>query len=127
MKYIKLLQMKKIILKILPKKFVTFISYKPIRLIIDILNSKATFSYSQQGEDLVLNKVFEKKWGGFFVDVGAFEPKKYSNTYKLSLSGWTGINIEPNPNKYKLFQKERKKDINLNIGINNLTWHFKLL
>ena len=55
--------------------------------------------------------------GWVFVDIGAFHPEKYSNTHLLSKLGWTGINIEPNPDQFIFFEKERKKDINLNIGI----------
>jgi FkbM family methyltransferase len=111
--------MKKLLLKIIPPKVLTFFAYKPLRLIKDIMDSKANFSYSQQGEDLVVSKIFNKKWGGFFIDVGAFDPKTYSNTYKLHLAGWTGINIEPNPDNFSIFMKKRKRDINLNIGINS--------
>ena len=38
-------------------------------------------SYSQFGEDLVLQKIFLDRSDGFYVDVGAFHPKYYSNTY----------------------------------------------
>ena len=30
--------------------------------------------------------------------------------------GWYGINIEPLPEKYRLFEKFRKRDINLQLG-----------
>jgi FkbM family methyltransferase len=83
----------------------------------EILNSDVSLSYSQQSEDIVLIKIFNKKWGGCFVDIGAFHPKKYSNTHLLTKLGWTGINIEPNPDQFIFFEKKRKKDINLNIGI----------
>ena len=33
--------------------------------------------------------------------------------------GWKGINIEPNPDQFKLFRKHRKQDINLNFGISD--------
>ncbi|MDD4989683.1 MAG: FkbM family methyltransferase [Candidatus Pacebacteria bacterium] len=60
----------------------------------------------------------EKKMG-FYVDVGAYHPMHISNTYKFYRRGWKGIQIEPNYNKFTLFQKYRPNTINLNIGVGN--------
>ena len=78
-------------------------------------------SYSQEGEDFILERIFRDKKDGFYVDIGAFHPFKYSNTQKLYQKGWSGINIEPNENNIKLFKIARKRDINLNfaLGIRN--------
>jgi hypothetical protein len=38
-------------------------------------------SYSQEGEDLILRRIFEHKQKGFYVDVGAYHPFLFSNTY----------------------------------------------
>lgn len=78
-------------------------------------------SYSQQGEDLTLLRLLEGKADGFYIDIGAFHPIKYSNTYLFYLKGWTGINIEPNPDVRNEFLKQRKNDLNLNIAIGNTT------
>ncbi|MDO8843289.1 FkbM family methyltransferase [Methylicorpusculum sp.] len=72
---------------------------------------------SQEGEDLVLAKIFNARKSGFYVDVGAHHPMRFSNTYKFYKRGWRGINIEPNPEVIGLFKKFRSRDINLNIGI----------
>lgn len=72
--------------------------------------------YSQFGEDVILSKILKEK-DGFYVDVGAYHPKHFSNTYLLFQRGWKGINIDPNPLTIKLFNKYRKKDVNLQIGI----------
>jgi len=76
-------------------------------------------SYSQEGEDMVLRSFFEgkKKYKGFFVDVGAHHPYRYSNTLHFYQQGWRGINIEPTPGAIKAFNIFRRHDINLNIGI----------
>jgi len=74
-------------------------------------------SYSQMREDLVIDKLLGYKKNGFYVDVGAYDPHKFSNTKRFYLKGWTGINIEPNPKKHSKFLKKRENDINLNIGI----------
>lgn len=73
-------------------------------------------SYSQNGEDLVLAKLISKK-KGFYVDIGAYDPTRYSNTKKFYDKGWRGINIEPEITKISKFQKYRKRDINLNVGV----------
>jgi FkbM family methyltransferase len=78
--------------------------------------SGRAFTYSQTGEDLILS-LFLDKSAGFYVDIGANHPHLFNNTSLFYNRGWTGINIEPNPNKIKLFKRLRKRDINLNIGI----------
>lgn len=100
-----MLSLKKIILKYIPVN--KFLSKK---------------SYSQEGEDMVLNSYFENNKGykGFFVDVGAHHPYRYSNTMYFYKNGWQGINIEPTPGAIKLFKTFRTRDINLNIGISTV-------
>ena len=78
-------------------------------------------SYSQEGEDMVIRSFFEgmKNYKGYYVDVGAHHPYRYSNTLHFYQKGWRGINIEPTPGGIKLFNIFRRKDINLNIGISD--------
>lgn len=73
-------------------------------------------SWSQEGEDLVLRKIFAAQLG-FYVDVGAHHPYRYSNTYFLYKSGWSGINIDALPAAVDLFNRVRPKDINLQLGV----------
>lgn len=73
--------------------------------------------YSQYGEDVVLLSIFEKQCEGFYVDVGAHHPTRYSNTYLLYKRGWRGINIDANPASIKLFKRDRPKDINILSGV----------
>ncbi|UMY15561.1 FkbM family methyltransferase [Methylobacterium organophilum] len=78
------------------------------------LNPHAYISYSQFGEDLLIDILFHGKTDpGFYVDVGAHHPKRLSNTYLLYKKGWRGINIEGAPNLIKLFEIERPEDINI--------------
>ncbi|XDD41527.1 FkbM family methyltransferase [Leptospira sp. WS60.C2] len=74
-------------------------------------------SYSQEGEDMVLRDFFGDQKHGFYVDVGAYDPFRFSNTNYFYELGWNGINIEPSPDGFKQFQKFRKRDQNLNLGI----------
>lgn len=75
------------------------------------------FSYSQAGEDLVLNSLLLEKENGFYVDIGAYHPVFLSNTYLFYKKGWTGIQIEPNKKRSKLFRKKRKNSLTLEFGI----------
>ena len=76
-------------------------------------------SYSLEGEDLILLRLFLERHHGFYMDVGALHARRFSNTHLLSKKGWRGCNIEPNSELLKGFEKERPQDINLNIGISD--------
>lgn len=92
--------------------------YWPIRKFYDDkLNPFYIKSYSQEGEDLILNRILGEKKGGFYIDVGAHHPKRFSNTFFFYKRGWHGINIEARPGSKKLFDKFRPRDINLEIPI----------
>ena len=75
------------------------------------------FCYSQNGEDLILSRFLNNKKGGFFVDVGAHHPIRFSNTYLFYKKGWTGINIDAMPGSMTQFNKIRPKDINIESGV----------
>ena len=74
-------------------------------------------SYSGEGEDMILRKIFYKKEKGFYVDIGAYHPKKSSNTYFFYKKGWCGINIDAMPGSMKLFNQLRRRDINLEVPL----------
>ena len=74
-------------------------------------------SWAQEGEDLILKRVFSDKKDGFYVDVGAHHPQRYSNTYLFYKAGWRGINIDAMPGSMRAFRKHRKRDINLEMGV----------
>lgn len=76
-------------------------------------------SYSQGNEDILIDKLLNRKRKGFYVDIGAYDPTRFSNTKRFYLRGWKGINIEPNPINAAKFNKFRPKDINLTIGVAN--------
>ena len=68
---------------------------------------RTVWSYSQEGEDLVLRRYLEGRTSGFYVDVGAHDPKRFSNTHLFYERGWRGINIEPSPAAMKNFMRDR--------------------
>ena len=76
-------------------------------------------SYSQNREDIFINKFFKKKIKGFYVDVGAYHPTKFSNTQLLYNKGWNGINIDMNPVSIDCFKIVRKRDKNILAAVSN--------
>jgi FkbM family methyltransferase len=77
--------------------------------------------FSQEGEDALLGEVFASTQKGFYVDVGALHPIRYSNTYSFYLRGWNGINMDATPGSMEPFRKFRPRDINLECAISDRT------
>jgi FkbM family methyltransferase len=82
-----------------------------------LIRKKFLGSYSQLGEDLVLEGLMGQKKDGCYIDIGASHPYEDSNTMHFYKKGWTGINIEPNYVKFQAFKSAKPRDVNLNIGI----------
>ena len=84
-------------------------------------------SYAQHGEDILVKSHFEMKKNGFFIDVGAHHPFRFSNTFIFYKRKWRGINIDAKPGTKKLFDFFRPRDINLELGVasveSNLTYY----
>lgn len=74
-------------------------------------------SYAQNFEDVMLYRALKHIARGFYVDVGAFDPRVDSVTKAFYDLGWSGINIEPNPNCISKFYSQRPRDINLEVAI----------
>jgi len=83
-------------------------------------------SYSQNFEDVIINRLFKSKLNGFYIDVGSHDPVELSVTKFFYDLGWNGINIEPVPKSFKKLQIERPRDINLNLAIGK-THEFKTI
>ncbi len=104
---------KKTIKRIIPQHFHFFLAEAKNLL----TNGYCHCHYSQFGEDLIIKSITKNKNKGFYVDVGAHHPFRYSNTRLLYKRGWRGINVEPNHYTIKLFRIFRRRDINLEIGV----------
>ncbi|RDV14875.1 FkbM family methyltransferase [Pontibacter diazotrophicus] len=91
----------------------------PVGLKNEILKPyiKSNSYYSQEGEDVILERLFEGLQQGFYVDIGAHHPIRFSNTFKFYLKGWRGINIDAMPGSMEEFIKIRPNDINLELPI----------
>ncbi len=83
------------------------------------LNRRARVSFSQEAEDLMLQELAQwaKISRGFYVDVGAHHPWRFSNTAIYFLNDWRGINIDPTPGAMDLFRKLRPEDTNLELAV----------
>ncbi len=75
-------------------------------------------SFSQMAEDMIAATVLDKKQG-FYVDVGAYHPKRFSNTYYFYQQKWHGINIDGSEEAIALLKRYRKRDISVQAVIGN--------
>ena len=73
-------------------------------------------SFSQYGEDAVMMHflyLHSRIKNGFYVDIGAYDPVQYSNTWHLYRRGWRGINIDIVAERIEKFKIARPEDKNL--------------
>jgi len=80
----------------------------------------AMLHYGQEAEDVALEQM-ELPEKGFFVDVGAHHPIRFSNTYALYRKGWRGINIDATPGSMNMFRKVRPDDTNIESAVSDGT------
>src|SRR3954469_14517353 len=90
-----------------------------LRKIAGRIDPAGHVNYAQEGEDQLLLRLVDGRESGFYVDVGAHDPRRFSNTCVFYNKGWRGINIDPNPQVIRKFDCERPGDINLCCGISD--------
>jgi FkbM family methyltransferase len=75
--------------------------------------------YSQSGQDEILETyVFKGYKRGFFVNIGAWDGVCFDNTLFFERERkWTGINIEPLPDRYQSLVENRPTCKNFNIAV----------
>lgn len=110
-------KIKRFIVKNTPKSLINV--YQDPSLENGTFDSFSNLSYSQEGEDLILKRIFEGQNSGYYVDVGAHHPKRFSNTYLFYKLGWRGINIDAMPGSMEIFKEIRPEDINLEIAVSD--------
>lgn len=111
---------KNLVLSIVPGSVKKAILHPVLMKHEQMLQDKMAFgqiAYSQEGEDILLNRIFNFKPQGTYVDIGAHHPRRFSNTYFFYKMGWSGINIDAMPGSMEPFKTERPRDINLELGI----------
>jgi FkbM family methyltransferase len=83
-------------------------------------------SFAQNGEDILLRRVFDGQADGFYVDIGANDPIENSVTRLFSIAGWRGVNVEPVPSAFERLRADRPRDVNLNLGLSDRTGRMTL-
>ncbi len=63
---------------------------------------------SQFGEDVLLWHLFDGKTDGFYIEVGAYDGYTYAVTYAFECMGWTGLLVEPIPERHAACKALRK-------------------
>jgi len=104
--------MKSMIKPFIPLPLLRF--YRDMR---DRFATHARYSFSQEGEDIILERFIENRHSGFYVDIGAHHPKRFSNTYRLYLRGWRGLNVDATPGSMSRFNRVRPRDINVEAAV----------
>lgn len=97
-----------------------------IKTALKLLLGKGIFkSYSQFGEDAILNAIFRNNNSGRYVDIGSYHPILYSNTYALYKRGWSGVCVDPNDfsSLYKIF-RPRDTFVNSAVGDGTITYYY---
>ncbi len=97
--------------------FNRFLKKKQPDLLAAELMKYRSFTFSQEGEDILINRILNNKSKGFFIDIGAHHPMRFSNTYFFYRKGWRGINVDAMPGSMALFNQFRPEDINIEAAI----------
>ena len=63
--------------------------------------------YSQCGQDMFINFLFQNSDDGFFLDIGGNDPITINNTYFFEKKGWKGLAFEPQPKYQEKWKAER--------------------
>nr|VFK39968.1 MAG: methyltransferase, FkbM family [Candidatus Kentron sp. TC] len=83
-------------------------------------------SYAQNFEDVMLWRALKYIKKGFYIDIGAAWPDYDSVTKLFYDSGWSGINIEPNPTLYAQLEESRPIDTNLLLAVSDREDHLTM-
>jgi FkbM family methyltransferase len=81
--------------------------------------SKKRYHYADNGEDVIIQGLFNHRKDGFYIDVGCYHHVRASLTHLLYKKGWKGVNIDISEDTINLFKIARPNDKNINIGISN--------
>jgi FkbM family methyltransferase len=77
-------------------------------LVFLLINIDYKKSYSQINQDIDLLRYLKRKRNGYFIDIGAHDGIRLSNTYLLEKKfNWKGICVEPQNNSYEKLKKNR--------------------
>jgi FkbM family methyltransferase len=74
-------------------------------------------SFAQEGEDRILAQWLPDISAGYYVDIGAHHPTRFSNTALLYEQGWRGLNVDPRPGAKALFDELRPRDTTVEVAV----------
>ena len=84
---------------------------RQLHVVRGMLNHSYAYA-SQAGQDLVLDRIFNGKQGGTFIDVGAYDGVTGSNTVFFERwRDWTGVLVEPMTEQRVKAQAQRKSPV----------------
>lgn len=88
-------------------------------LALKYISKDTHISYSQTGEDLIVEFIFNSL--GIkeisYLDIGSNHPINYNNTYLFYIKGFHGVSVEPDPKLSFKYKKSRPRDTCLNFGV----------
>jgi FkbM family methyltransferase len=88
-----------------------------------IIDTPLFVTYAQTFEDLMLHRALKGVINGFYIDVGANHPIHDSVTKVFYEAGWSGINMEPEPEPFTELQRVRSRDVNIQAGVWSSSGH----
>ena len=105
--------------KVIPARFKETLREKLYQFVPPPLASLKYESFSQAGEDRILDYFFHsmKVKNPSYLDIGANHPIYCNNTYFFYKNGSHGVCVEADPSLFDYLAKIRKNDKCLNIGI----------
>jgi len=71
--------------------------------------------YSQRDEEVYIKRYWGDKDNGRFLDVGAWDGLRFSNTRMLVEQGWSGVFVEPSPSMHDVLEQRYGSDIRFRI------------
>lgn len=86
---------------------------------LDVIFMRAKASYSQTGEDVIVDYLFNslKIFHPTYLEIGTNQPKICNNTYWFYKKGCKGLCIEPDIEMVRIIEQQRPGDTILNIGV----------
>lgn len=79
----------------------------------------AFISFAQNAEDVMLFRALKHLRNGRYIDIGANHPVEDSVTKAFYDRGWSGVNVEPVSQWYKLLKTCRQRDRNIQVAISD--------
>jgi FkbM family methyltransferase len=100
-------------------RFVTAVRLLCSDIVRKLFDSNCIQSYSQTGEDRLIDFYLGETNSTYYVDIGCHQPFALSNTMRLYRRGWHGLCIDGNEKLISRFQKARPRDTCIHACVSN--------